>query len=171
MSNSVGLSNNRRTLLVYGKISKKDFEVIEHAFAPTGIEVSRPLNKADLVDETLRLVFSDFSVVSYIRDGLITAAQAQILHSVYKYLINRRKIDRQVSFDKTISHGNKIFTILITCDYAHIDTIENQIAIILTDAVLDKCPNGSRFFVTGQDDMSIKVSVIERGSGKQYPLN
>jgi len=165
------LTNRPTTLQISGDISDQDLEAIRKDFATVGISVDRPINKADSLQEALHFVFSDFNGVSFLRDGLLGAAQAAILKKVRDFYKAKKKINEEVSFDKTISHGAKLFTLYITCHYDHIATIEDQLGFIITDQVLDKLPSGSRFYATGQDDFTVKVVVIERTTGKQYPLN
>ena len=67
------------------KLSDDEFEEIKKAFEPVGIAVDRPINKAEWAQDVLHFVFSDFSAVSYIRDGLLTLAQAEVLKRVWAY--------------------------------------------------------------------------------------
>lgn len=87
------------------------------------------------------------------------------------YFKDKKHIESQVVLDKIISYGRKSFTVCITCHYEHVVQIEKQVEFVITPFVMRKVPDGSRFFVSGQKDKSIKVTVLERGTGKQYPIN
>jgi hypothetical protein len=164
-------NNHPTTLLISGNVSNQDLLVIKKDFATVGISVDRPISKADLLQEVLHFAFSDFNGVSFLRDGLLGAAQLAVLNKVRQYFKAQKKADSEVSFDKVISHGAKLFTLYITCHYNHIATIEDQLAFLITDQLLDRLPSGSRLYATGQDDFTVKVIVLERTTGKQYPLN
>jgi len=159
------------TLLIRGNISDDEFDEIKKAFEPVGITVDRPINKAEWAQDALHFVFSDFSAVSYIRDGLLTLAQAKVLKRVWAYSKKKNREDCEVSFDKTIRYANKTFTIVITCHFNHIETIDTQIDFVLTPTILRRIPTGSRFYVQGHENQTIKIIVVERGTGRQYPLN
>ncbi|SDD67407.1 hypothetical protein [Pedobacter soli] len=163
--------NSPKTLLINGKISDQELEAINKEFQAVGITVDRPLNKANIAQEVLEFVFSDFNIVSHIRDGLLGAVEAAVLGKVLKYFIRRGRASAEVSFNKQINYGVKTFTIIITCHYNHIPTIEIQIDHIITPHILNNLPNNSQFFANGQEDGTVKITVTERGTGKTYPLN
>lgn len=159
------------TLLIHGNVAEDEFDAIKKDFETVGITVDRPINKAEWAQDALHFVFSDFSAVSYIRDGLLTYAQYKVLERVWAYFKKKNRNDCKVSFEKSKTHLGKNFTIMITCHYDHIATIDIQIDLVVTSTILLRVPTGSLFYVEGQEDQTIKVIVLERGSGRKYPLN
>jgi hypothetical protein len=162
--------NPPKYVRISGKVDDGELDFIKEAFKPIGIKVERSLNKAHLIDETIRLVFSDFNAVDYIRDSLLGTVHLAILKRILDYFKTKRRQDCETSFNKIITYNGKSFTVYITCHYNHISTIPDQINLILTPFVLDNIPTGSLFYATGQEDQTVKITVVERGTGKQYRL-
>ena len=87
---------------------------------------------------------------------------------IYKYFKNKRDIDEQVSYVYTLSHGIKVFTINVNTYPEYIDSISNQVALIINNHILDTLPSGSAFYVEVNKQGKISILVHERNSGKQY---
>ncbi|RZJ23726.1 MAG: hypothetical protein EON51_02280 [Acinetobacter sp.] len=159
-----------QTILLQGEVTESELKELNTKLVPLGLIVDTKLNKAE-IDEIIKIIFSDYSVIGHLRDAVIDSVALKGIELIYQYFKNKREIDKQVSYDYSLSHGTKVFTIYVNTYPEHIVNISNQVALIINNHILEVLPSGSAFYVEVDKDGKISVLVHERNSGKQYYIN
>ena len=75
-----------------------------------------------------------------------------------------------MQYDDVISYMGKNFNLKISCSADQFPNIKSQLDLKLTPHIQGLIPDNSTLFLEGQDDDTLKIIVLERISGRQYPI-
>lgn len=155
---------------IEGEITMNELNELRVLLDNENVTVDRGLSKGIDLHHVLNIVFSDFNYGNFLRDKLVDTSIMIIINKIRLYYKHRKDLDLKMQFDDSISFMEKTFNLKINCSIEQFPNIRTLLNLKLTPHIQGLVPQNSTLFVEGQDDDTIKVTIVERGTGRQYTI-
>ena len=150
-----------KKLFIQGSISDLDIESLKADFQQTDFEILKYHSLSSNTDEFLRIIFDDFSLISFARDFILSSLLTstwESIRKVIKSLIEKNKSVKSITVNLSITtaKGNPL-TLKLSADPSKFDILIEQTDKIITVELINTSENITSINVSLDNDNNVQI--------------